>query len=1160
MRCAACGTEHAESARFCGACGAPVSLSCPRCDAPISPDLRFCTSCGLTLAATDGPGPVEGDSVLEAVAERRRVSVLFVDLEEFTALAETLDPEEVRAVQSRYFETARSVIARFGGTVEKFIGDAVVAIWGAPIAHEDDADRAVQAALSIVSSIGRLGGAAARHRLSARASVASGEAAVSVGSIGQGIVAGDLVNVASRLQGLAPAGGVLVDDATRSLAIGAATYEPMGELELKGRSTPVVGHRATAPDAPAAPVARGMHGGPFVGRDRELRELLELHDGVVRDRRSRLVSITGIAGIGKSRLVWELAKSLDARPGLVAWHAGRAPAYGEGITFAAVAEMVRNRIRAPAASVPDLTRRHLDASLAELVRDEGERRWLEPRLTALLGDERLDAFERHDLFAAWRRYFERVSEVTPAVLVFEDLQWADPALLDFVEHLATWARQHPIMVVALARPELLDRRPAWGTAVGRFTATQLERLDDATMRQLLEVRAPGLDDALTARILEHAGGVPLYAVEVARSLADALASDASATSGTGRERRAVGRGDGAAAPRVAVPESLHGLISARIDALPPGERRLLLAAAVLGRRFRIEGLVAAGADRTTLRHDIAALVRRELLALEDEAGDPGRAEVSFVQDVVRDVAYGTLSRRARRRLHLVAARWLEAMADDDVVESLAGHLTAAHELEPDHPDATRIARRAVSALRRAAGIAIARHVPARALGHLERALRLTDVTEQRAIVLDEAATAAAAAGRLELAEEHLRELAALHLAAEHRREAARTRARLAGVLLTAQRNELAVRELEMATRALRHVDRDSAGVELMAQLARARVLIGDDAGGMRWAKRGLAAAQRLGLDSVAADLLVTLGTARVTGGDAAGLDDLRSAIGEAERIGAVGTQLRARNNLAWLLVADDPRTTLEIARTAVEVASTMGVGDLGAQLAEVACAAAIDTGEWRWVVETAEDLLHPGTPFANRLNLAAALAQVRALRGDVDPAAALRGLEPLPDDVDDQVWAGIRLARAWVSFTSARLEEAAGDADAAAAGLLGIDRLHAFAMAARTRLWLGDRAGAGERLAAMEALGIGGRSVKAHVATIRAGVAALDDRTAGRLAFRVALEAWRERRLDGNLAICLVDQSRLLARAPDAGAVAHLARLGAEGLRRLIDGGGPSPG
>lgn len=1141
MRCAACGTEHHDSARFCGACGAPLARRCPTCGADAAPGVRYCTSCG---SAQDG-NPDRPGTPAEPVAERRRVSVVFVDLEGFTSLAELLDPEEVRAVQSRYFEAARSVIARYGGTVEKFIGDAVVAIWGAPVAHEDDADRAVQAAFALLKAIRLLGGTAARHQLSGRASVATGEVAVNIGAIGQGIVAGDLLNVASRLQGQAPSGRVLVDDATRLLAHAVATFEPVGELELKGRSAPVLAHVASQVAAPPSPVLRGSHGGPFVGRDAELRELLDLQEGVVRDGRSRLVSITGIAGIGKSRLAWELGGALDRRSELVAWHAGRAPAYGEGITFSAVADMVRHRIRAPAGSAPEIVRRQLSDTLRELVRDDSERSWLEPRLMALLGDERLDAFERDDLFAAWRRFFERVSEISPAVLVFEDLQWADPALLDFVEHLATWMRRHPTLVVTVARPELLDQRPSWGAGVGRFTTMQLDRLPDAAMRRLLAQRAPELGGDVLDHIVRHAGGVPLYAVEVARSLAD--------TAGTPRERRSIRRIAEAQPDALAVPDSLHGLIAARIDALPAAERRLLLSAAVLGRRFPVEGLVAIGAVSSTARDGISALVRREFLASED-GGDPASGELGFVQEVVREAAYRTVSRQTRRTLHLAAARWLEGKADEDAAEALANHLSVAHDLAPDHPDAGRIARRAVSALRRAAGTAIARRVPRQALGHIERALRLTDSTEQRAVVLDEAATVASAAGHLDLAERHLRELAEIQAAADHRRSAARTRARLASVLLTAQRNEPAVHELETAMRAIRSIGRDAAGVELAAQLARARMLIGDDAGGLRWAKRGLTAAADLALDGIAADLRVTRGTARVRLGDRGGLDDLQGAIEEAQRLGAIGTELRARNNLAWLTMTDDPRATIDLARQAVALASERGVGDMAAQLAEVACAAAMDTGDWSWAIDTIEELDHPGTPIANRINLAATGAILHALRGSPDAGTVLGALEPLPGDLDGQIMAGIQLATAWIAFLSGDLAAAGREADAAGAGLLGMEQVQALILAARSRLWAADPAGAEKSLAQLTTPGVSGRVADAHVATIRAGITALGDRASGSDAYRDAAGAWAELGLDGDLAICLTDEARILGERPTAEALTLYERLGADGLRRLLEG------
>lgn len=1159
MPCAACGFANAEAARFCGSCGSPLATTCPHCHEPVAAGLRFCTSCGETLAAAtspEGAGPPD-----PAIAERRRVSVLFVDLEAFTTLAEGLDPEEVRTLQSRYFEVARSVVASHGGTIEKFIGDAIMAVWGAPAAHEDDADRAVRAALAIVDGVRRLGGAASRQTLSARGAVTTGEAAVTLGAVGQGMVAGDLVNTAARLQTQAPSGGILVDSATRDLAVGAAEFEPIGPLSFKGRTAPLDAYRAIPRTRPWPGRQRGSHTGPFVGRDRELRELNELFEGVVRDRRSRLVSITGIAGIGKSRLAWELAERLEALPDLVMWHAGRAPAYGDEITFAALAEMVRRRIRVAADAQPELARRQLASALTEIVRDDEERRWMEPRVAVLLERGGLAAFDRDELFAAWRRFFERVSDAAPTVLVFEDLQWGDASLLDFVEHLGAWTRGHPILIVTLARPELLDRRPTWGAGLGSFTSLHLERLPDAAMRALLNSRAPGLTDAPMRQILQHAGGVPLYAVEVARILADNGAG--ASIAGAADERRAApGASDARRVTPIEVPDSLHGLIAARIDALPGPERRLLLAAGVLGRRFRPEALTAvATSEPAAIGERIENLVRRELLAPDDDPGSPGRGELAFVQDLVREVAYHTLSRSERRRLHLSAARYLETKPDDDVAESLAGHLVEAHGIAPDHPDAHRLARRAVAALRRAAQNALRLHVPERATGHLEQALRLTNSPAQRAVVLEEAAGAARSAARLDLAEAHLRELVAFHKSSNRRHETARARAQLASVLLTAQHNKPAIAELESALRATRNIAADDAGVELAAQLARARMLVGDDQAGLDWAQRALAAAELLGLKATATDILVTRGTARFRiGEEEEGLADLRRAISQAEAEGYLTTELRARNNLAWLLVADDPRATMETAREAVELATKMGVGDMAVQLAEVATAVAVDTGEWDWALATATELEGGVVPDANRINLAVTVAIIRALRGDLQPMAAIEAMEPFPAETDGQVLAGVDYARAWSAFLGGDHRNARQLAERAASGSLGTERIHQRTLAIRSSLWLGDHTEAVAAFEELTAAPISGRASEAEILTLSAGLAALGGDPDAHAGFRRATQAWRQLDLPVHLALCALDAYRLLPESePSDEALGIIDRLRADGLLRLITRGAAPP-
>jgi class 3 adenylate cyclase/tetratricopeptide (TPR) repeat protein len=1073
------------------------------------------------------------------------VSVLFVDLAGFTTLAESMDPEDVRRVQSRYFEVARSIVATYGGTIEKFIGDAVMAVWGAPVAHEDDAERAVRAALAIVYAVDRLGGSAEADGLRARAAVTSGEAVVTIGAVGQGMVAGDLVNIAARLQGRAPVGGALVDDATRALAPAAARYTRMGALSLKGRAGRLAAYRADALSPEPMARSAGTTRGPFVGRDRELRELQDLVTSVIRDRHGRLVSVTGIAGIGKSRLVGELRSWADGLDAAIAWHDGRSPAYGEGIAFAAVAEMVRRRIHLDEGSPPEIARRQLGTSMEEFVADEAERRWIEPRLATLLERGETGAFDRDELFAAWRRFFERVSDRMPVVLAFEDFQWAEPGLVEFVEHLATWTRNRPILIVTAARPEIIDRHPAWGGGGGSSTSLLLERLDDEPMRRLLDQQAPGLPPEVTRQVLAHAGGVPLYAVEVARIL---LADTPGAERRTARRARTQ--------PSIAVPDTLHGVIAARIDALPPVERRLLLSAAVLGHRFRPEAIVTvAGGDAAATRRRVSNLVQRDLLALDEELNSPGRGELIFVQGLVREVAYRTLARTERRALHLAAARYLES-AGDEVAEVLAGHLGEAHRLTEEPRERLRLARRTVAALRTAARQAMVVHVPDRAFELLERALRLSEGTDERPSVLGETADAARAAGRLEVAEERLRELIGIQFAARERGAAARTRAALASVLLSAQRNEPALAELERAMRTVRGWERDPSGVELAAQLARARLLMGEDAEALAWADRALAAAMHLELPAILMDVLVTRGTARLSSGDPEGLADLRDAIARAQDAGALNTELRARNNLAWSLLGDDPREAMRTAREGFDLATAMGLGEAAIPLADIACTAAVETGDWPWALPTIAELNERGLADTYRIVLAATATTILALRGDPAPTASLDALEPLDPDTDTQVMASVHQGRAWVAFLGGALDDARRLADAAIAGFVGSDPPYQRALATRCSLWLGDLEAARASLGQLEGPGPTGRAAHATMLTMRAGVAALAADPEAADAYDRAAEAWDALDLPLQRALCLLDRHRLLGGGTKE-VDAILDSLGAAGLRRLSRRAGP---
>ncbi|TML53310.1 MAG: zinc-ribbon domain-containing protein [Actinobacteria bacterium] len=576
--CPSCGTENPTGSRFCGACGTPLGRVCASCGAENDPSMRFCTQCGSPLEV-EAPAAAQPG----ATAERRLVSVLFADLVGFTTVSESRDPEETRELLSRYFDTCRRLIGVYGGTVEKFIGDAVMAVWGTPVATEDDAERAVRAALDLVAAVSALGDEVDAPGLRARAGVLTGEAAVNVGAVSEGMVAGDLVNTASRIQSVAEPGSVFVGDATRRATEQVIAYEPAGEHELKGKQERVPLWRAQRiVSARRGEVTSDGLEAPFIGRERELRQLKELFHACSEERKAHLVSITGVAGIGKSRLAWEFYKYFDGIAEIVYWHRGRCLAYGEGVTYWALADMVRMRCQIAEDDQPAVALEKLRATLSEQLLDEEERRFIEPALAQLLGAGEAEDADRQELFAAWRLFFERLSDTSPVVLVFEDLQWADASLLDFVEYLLEWSRSHRLYVITLARPELLEKRPTWGAGQRSFTSIYLEPLAEQAMEELLAGLVPGMPETLKTQILARAEGVPLYAVETVRMLLDRglLEQEDSAY-------RVVGEVES-----LEVPETLHALIAARLDGLSEEERRLLQDGAVLGKTFSRKSLAS----------------------------------------------------------------------------------------------------------------------------------------------------------------------------------------------------------------------------------------------------------------------------------------------------------------------------------------------------------------------------------------------------------------------------------------------------------------------------------------------------------------------------------------------------------------------------------------
>ncbi len=823
MICSSCGTENRPGRKFCSGCGSALALACPNCGAANEVEDRFCGECGTSLGDPISTAPSPRAVGREpAVAERRLVSVLFADLVGFTTLSESRDAEEVRELLSRYFETARRLIGRYGGTVEKFIGDAVMAVWGAPVAKEDDAERAVRAGLDLVTAVAALGEEVRAADLALRAGIATGEAAVTLGAEGEGMVAGDLVNTASRIQSAAVPGTVLVTAATRRATEPSIVYEDAGAHELKGKTEPVALSRAVRVIALVGGELRSVGlESPFVGRAREFRLLKDLFHAAAEDRKAHLLSVTGIAGIGKSRLSWEFAKYLDGLADTAWWHRGRCIPYGDGVTYWALAEMVRMRARIVEDEAPDTAFQKLRATVAEHVSDEEDRRFVEPRLAHLLGLEERTAPSREDLFAGCRLFFERMTDRWPVVMVFEDLQWADESLLDFIEYLLEWSRNHPLFVVTLARPELLERRPTWGAGRHGSTSLSLEPLGDEAMDELLRGMVPGLPDELRVRIRDRAEGVPLYAVETVRMLLD-----------RGLVKREGDRFEPTGPiEELAVPETLQALIAARLDGLPPEERTLLQDASVLGKTFTRAG-VAALTGRTEEELDplLTSLVRKELLGLQMDPRSPERGQYGFLQSLVEKVAYETLSKRDRRARHLAAADHIERTwsgDEDEIVEVIAAHLLGAHRLAPEAEDAAEVRGRAKDMLARAGRRAQSLAAMQLARGYYERAAEISEGPEDRAKLFEQAGACAFALAQAEDAIALYGQARDLYERSGEPHGAARASARVGEALWTSDRPEEGADRMEEALAVLADAEPDHDLALLHATLGKVRFFLGE---------------------------------------------------------------------------------------------------------------------------------------------------------------------------------------------------------------------------------------------------------------------------------------------------------------------------------------------
>jgi class 3 adenylate cyclase/tetratricopeptide (TPR) repeat protein len=880
------------------------------------------------------------------VSERRVCSVLFADLVGFTPLSEARDPEEVRELLSRYFEVARTVIGRYGGVVEKFIGDAVMAVWGTPVAAEEDTERAVRAALELVSAVEGLGGEVGSPLLGARAGVVTGEVAVNLGAVGEGMVAGDAVNTAARVQATARPGSVYVDDTTRRLAERAITFEDEGSFDLKGKEHPERLFRAMR-------VLSGLGGrqradaleAPLVGRDIELRTLKDLFHASASRRTPRLVVVSGPAGVGKSRLGWELEKYLDGLADTVLWHRGRCLSYGDGVTFWALAEIVRERFGIAEDDSIEVAAARLAEGVERFITDPGERDYVGVRLSRLLGVPYPSVtnvqLSRDELYAGWRVLFERLSEVAPVVILVEAAQRADEALLGFFAHLIDWTRNLPIFVLLFARPGSPTIDSGYGVGRNRSTLS-LDPLDDLSMAQLVDALVPGLATKVRDLITERAQGIPLFAVETIRSLIDRGVVVREGDSYRASEDLGPGTPE--------VPETLHSLLAARLDALDPDARRLVGDASVLGSAFRADALAGISPlAPSSIEAGLDELVRRDILEVFADPLSPERGDYRFVQELFRQVSYETLARRDRKARHLAVAGHLRSSFANDgeeIAEVIARHYLDAVEAQPAAEDSGELRGEALRALVRAAERCNRSGAPGRAAENYAEAARIAS-PDEAPLLLEEAAAAASAYGEYEAAVAYAERARQSHLAIGDAHGAARAQTKKGSVLHIGGSPAAARRELVEAVSVLRPFG-DEATVGALRTLAAIEIFTGNLEPGEKLANEALFVAQAIdAAPQTLAHIYDTKGHAALfTNRFVEARVSYETAARYAERAGNLAMVGLVQRNLADLLARTDPHSAVETAKSAVEHARRMGRrGDLGIAIANLTVAL-LELGEW----------------------------------------------------------------------------------------------------------------------------------------------------------------------------------------------------------------------
>ncbi len=891
--------------------------------------------------------------------ERKVVTVLFADLAGFTSRAEAMDPEDVAALLDPYHARLKSELERFGGTVEKFIGDAVMAIFGAPVAHEDDAERAVRAALAIRDW-------AEEEEIELRVGINSGEALVTLDARsdeGQTMAAGDVVNTAARLQAAAPLGGILVGEQTFRATGKAIEYAEAEPVEAKGKAQPVVAWRVLRARARAS--VERVHGATLVGRGREVELLAGALDRVRQERSPELVTVVGVPGIGKSRLVLELYGRIEREEELTSWRHGRCLPYGDGVTFWALGEMVK----AQAGILEDDDEAETERKLHAAVDDP----WIESHLRPLVGlsgGAEGGGDRREEAFTAWRRFFEGLADERPLVLVFEDVHWADENLLDFVDHLVDWASGVPLLVVCTARPELLTRRPGWGGGKPNALTISLSPLSDEETTKLLGAL---LERALLpaeqqSELLARAGGNPLYAEEYVSML---------------RER---GRVD-------ELPETVQGMVAARLDLLEPEEKALVQDAAVVGKTFWLGALVRMSHRRDLLEARLHALERKEFVRRERSSSLAGDLEYSFRHVLFRDVAYGQIPRAERAERHLGAADWLEGLGrPEDHSEMLAYHYLQALELgEAAGLDTQAFADRSQSAFADAGSRAFSLNAYDAAARYYRAALDLLPDGDRRRgrLLLDLGAAVWTQGETVVPTYEGARDEL---LAAGDAEGAGEAETRLAEQVWMEGDTDGAFAHLQRALELLEPLPPSFAKAHAIGTASRFRMLAADNDEAIRLGREAIAMAEELGLGDIHAAALNNVGCARGYLGDEQGLADLADAARLAEAANVPFEFLRAKGNLAaQLWVRGELARALELWREAGEGAARFGQAGFGRWFDGVVVYPLYAVGDWDRALAGADAFLadvEAGRPHYLAPNAYITRALIRFACGEGDAALA----------------------------------------------------------------------------------------------------------------------------------------------------------------------------